>query len=737
MAHPLEPIFRPSSVAVVGVSADPRKRGHQAMRALLESGYAGAVYPVHPEGGTHFGRVAARTVLEIDAVPDLALVCTPAASVPAVLERCARKGVRGAVVLATGFRESSEEGGRLESQVREIARRTGLRVIGPNTSGILRPSLGLNLVGARGVPPGRLAILTQSGNIALALMNEAVAKTGLGVSLYVGVGNETDLAFHEVLDYLETDSETDAVLMYVEGLREGRAFLDTARRVARTKPIVLLKGGRSPGGCAAVRTHTGALAGSAEVFRAAMRQAGVIEVRRSDELFPVGRALAVQPHVPPEAGVAVLSDGGGHAILAADALSEAGVPLAALSMETRARLRDLLGPAAAVDNPVDLAGASDRDPGIFARVHDALLVDPAVGAVVVVGLFGGYAIRFDPELAGAEVRAAATMAAQGASHRKAWVVHSLYAAPPGPGSPPATRPEALASLVRAGVPVVESPELACRAVAALRERGLFLRAAERPAVAGTPVSEAAPRAAADALRAAAREGRAWLLEPEARALVSAHGVAVPEGEWCASAEAAAAALERLGPPVAMKVVAPAVVHKTEAGGVALGIGDARAARAAFVRLVESARAYLLGRGLEPDVRGVLVTRFLPPPVGELLVGVHRDPTFGPTLTVGAGGTAVEVWRDVSLRVLPADREEILQMLDELRSADLLRGARGRPPADRGAVADLALGLARGLPAHPEIAELEANPVFAYESGAFAVDVRARRTSATADAEPRS
>ncbi|MGH7545791.1 MAG: acetate--CoA ligase family protein, partial [Gemmatimonadota bacterium] len=427
MEHPLEPILHPSSVAVVGVSADPRKRGHQAMRALLESGYAGAVYPVHPKGGTHFGRVAARTVLEIDAVPDHALVCTPAAGVLAVLERCAQKGVRGAVVLAAGVPGLSEEGAPLDSGIREIARRTGLRVVGPNTSGILRPSIGLNLVGARGVPPGRLAILAQSGNVALAVMNEAVAKTGLGVSLYIGVGNEADLAFHEYLDYLETDSETGAVVMYVEGLREGRAFLETARRVGRTKPLVVLKGGRSPVGGAAVRTHTGALAGSAAVFRAAMRQAGVIEVRRSDELFQVCRALAEQPSLSPEGGVAVLSDGGGHAILAADALAEAGVPLADLSAETRARLRDLLGRAAAVGNPLDLAGAGDRDPGIFARAHEALLGDPAVGAVVVVGLFGGYAIRFDPELAGAEIRAAETMAAQAAAHRKAWVVHSLYA----------------------------------------------------------------------------------------------------------------------------------------------------------------------------------------------------------------------------------------------------------------------------------------------------------------------
>ncbi len=723
MSYFLDPILNPKSVAVVGASKDPKKRGYQAMRALLESGYQGAIHPVNPNGGELFGRPVARTVLEIDDVPDLALICTPAETVPGVIERCGRKGIRGAVVLAAGFREASEEGDRLEAEVLEVARRGGVRVVGPNTSGILNTSIGLNLVGARGVRPGRLGLLAQSGNIALALMNEAVAKTGQGLSIYVGVGNEADIQFHEYLEYLETEPQTAAILMYVEGMRDARSFFETARRVSARKPIVLLKGGRSERGGAAVRSHTGAVAGSYATLRAALRQAGVVEVHRSDELFQVGRTLAEQPPLLPDGGVAILSDGGGHGALAADMLETFGVPLADLSQATRERLREILGFAAGIRNPVDLAGAGDENPLVFAHALEILEDDPAVGGVILVGLFGGYAIRFDPTLAEVEVRAAQEMTTLMASQQKTLVVHSLYAAPRGPWAPgeAPTRLAALERLIRSGVPVVESLELACRCLAAARQRGLFL-SREQPEPA--PAAPAPPPGRRDGFEVARREGRTLLLEPEARELVSAFGVALAPGVFCSTAGEAGAAVERLGGPAALKVVSSSIAHKTDAGGVILNVVDSAAGAVAFDRIAKSAAEYAEARQVEPEVRGVLVTKMLPAPAAELLVGVRRDPDFGPVLTVGAGGVAVEVLRDVVLRVLPVTRGDVLEMLDELRTAALLRGHRGRPPANREAVADLALGLARCALAHPEIAELEANPVFAYPDGALAVDVRA-------------
>lgn len=759
MSHPLDCIFRPRSVAVVGASWDPTKRGHQAVRALLESGYAGAIQPVNPGGGELLGLPVARAVKELDEAPDLALICTPASSVPGVLAECADRGIRGAVVIALGFRETGAEGAALEAAIAEVARRTGIRVVGPNTHGILNLHLGLNLIGARGVRAGRLSLVGQSGNLGLSIMNEAMTRSDEGFAIYVGVGNETDLAYHDYLDYLAVDANTAAIIVYVEGFRDGRAFLETARRVTPAKPVMLLKGGRSVSGTASARSHTGALAGSYAVLRAGLRQAGVLEVTRSDALFPVGWTLARQPSVPAGAGVVVLSDGGGHATLAADLLSEEAVPLAELAQGTGEALRALLGPSASVANPVDMAGAPDRAPEVFPRALELVARDPAAGAVLLVGLFGGYAIRFDPGLAAAELDAAEQMVAAMAAAGKAVVVHSLYAA---------TRSEPLRALTRAGVPVVESLEVACGCVAALVRRGEWLARERAAAEAGSAAREAATRvrraidarqrAVADAgsavaagsavsgapagsapgaarpetatapsascVAAARAERRTVLLEVEARALVAAYGVPLVEAVFCADAGAVRAAAEALARPLALKVVSPAIVHKTEAGGVILGVEAPDEAAAAFGRIATSARAYAAAHGLEADVRGVLVSPMLPAPVAELLIGVRRDPQYGPVLTVGAGGVLTELLGDVSLRVLPVGRDDARAMLEELRVAALLRGWRGRPPADRDAVADLVLALARCALAHPDVAELELNPVFVYADRAVAVDVRA-------------
>jgi acetyltransferase len=405
----LDPILKPRSVAVIGASRNPRKRGFQALRTLLDSEYRGRVYPVSRNGGEVLGLSTAKSLEDLKDTPDLAFICTPAESVPGLLEMCGRRGVKGAVVSAVGFRESGEEGAALERQMLDVAGRYGIRLVGPNTSGVINTAIGLNLVGVKQVQPGRIALLSQSGNLALDVIKWAAARSQ-GISVYVGVGNEADIAFHEYLEYLEVDDNTAAILMYVEGFRNGRKFIEVAKRVSETKPIVLLKGGRSERGVVAARSHTGAIAGSYPVLRAALRQGGVSEVRRSDELLLVGEVLAGQPPVPAGAGVVVITDGGGHGTLAADALAELGVEIAQLSSTTRDKLREVLGCAASVDNPIDVAGAADQHPGIFVKVLEIVAADETVGGVLLVGLFGGYAIRFAEELAPEEEQAACAMA---------------------------------------------------------------------------------------------------------------------------------------------------------------------------------------------------------------------------------------------------------------------------------------------------------------------------------------
>lgn len=710
MAEALDFLFRPRHVAVVGASRDPTKRGYQIIWALKEFGYAGRILPVNPKGGEVLGFPVARALSEVEGEIDLAVICTRAEIVPSVLEECARKGVRGAIVLASG------SGRSLQEEIARFVRRTGVRVLGPNTSGVLNLSIGLNAIGMREVRAGPLALLVQSGNVALAVITEAMRRSSLGISLCIGVGNEADVGFHECLEYLGHDAETAAILMYVEGVKQGRLFWESARRVARTKPIVLLKGGRSKAGQVAAFSHTGTLAGSYAIWRAALRQAGIIEVTRSDELFHVAETLVTQPVMKEDGGVAVISDGGGHAALAADIFSEYGLPLAELSAETQQRVREILGVEAAVGNPIDVGGPVDTNPSLFAPCLNVVMKDPQVSGVLLAGLFGGYALRFAESLAASEVRAAREIVAEVRRVRKPLVVHSLYAA---------TRSEPLRILSKGGIPVIESLEVACRCLAALSERARFLReSAGADSSRESPSTEPQPPVCLGALDRTKLHGRRMLLETEARELVAAYGVPLVPATFCASAHEVVAAVRQIGGPVAMKAVSAALSHKTEAGGVILNVPDAEHAQRAFAHLEDAVTAYAKSQGLAPDFRGVLVAPMLPPPVVELIAGVKRDETFGPVLMVGMGGVLVEHIGDVTFRLLPLDPKEVDIMLEELRLAPLLKGVRGRPAVDRRALIGLLLALAECALAHPEIEEIELNPIFAYAEGVWAVDVRA-------------
>ncbi|MDE2805691.1 MAG: acetate--CoA ligase family protein [Gemmatimonadota bacterium] len=716
-------IFEPRSIVVVGASTDPGKRGHQILRALGKSGYAGKVYAVNPAGGTLLGHTLLRSLDELPEAVDLAVLCTPAATAPGLVRACGERGVGGAVVLAVGFGESGPEGARLEAELAAAGRNSGVRVVGPNTSGLLNLLRGVNLIGARGVRPGGIGLLVQSGNIALGLMNEITRRSTLGISICCGLGNEVDVGFGEVLEFLGGHDGTTGVIAHVEGCKDGRALLSAARAVTRHKPVVVVKSGRTALGAEAATSHTGAVAGPYDRLRAGLAQAGVVEVVRTDELSHIAETLVSQVPGPAGGGIAILSDGGGQNTLAVDFLTELGAPLAELGEATMSTLRGRLGPAAAVRNPVDVAGAADSDPGVFPRALKALAADPAVGVALVVGLFGGYGIRFSDQLARVETAAADDMAATMRAAGKGLIVQSLYTA---------MESAPLDALRRVGVPVIESLEVACRAVAELQRRGDRRARAESRQDPADPFADS-PRVAAKSLFmaptdhhsiiAARSEGRTTLSELEARDVLGDCGLAFEPAEIIRSGEEAAEKAVRAPHSVALKLLSKHITHKSDARGVVLDILTPEEARTAFERIVASARSYARVRGLPTERYAALASPMLSNPIAEFLIGAYRDSQLGPVLTIGAGGVWVEVFRDVAHRVLPVDDAEIASMLSELKANALLAGTRGRPAVRTGPIVSAASAIAQSLLQWGDVAEAEVNPLFVYEDRVVPIDAR--------------
>jgi acetyltransferase len=704
----LERIFNAESVAIVGASRDETKRGYQAIKILLDEKFSGAIYPVHPREKNILGLACHPRVDAIPGTVDLALITTPAATLPAIIEDCGAKGVAGAVVIAGGFGELGAEGRAREAQLTALARRHGIRLVGPNTSGLINLHTRLNLVGLRDAPRGDIALLSQSGNMALTLITEARLKSHRGFSHYVGVGNEADIKFHEYLEFFEQDPATRAILIYVEGMREGRRFLQQAYRTTRKKPVILLKSGRSDTGKRAASSHTGALAGMSRVARGAFARAGIVVIENSDELFPAAETLASLPPIRNNR-VAVLADGGGHATIAADMLTDLGLELPVLSAKTQAALRRILPAAAAVPNPVDVAGGTDTDPSLFADCARIILNDPAVGGLLLVGLFGGYGLRFASRLSLKEEDAAHQMGKLVKKRGKPIVVHSLYTS---------EKPHALELLRYYDITVYDSLEIACRAIGVLAQYGGYLKSYRAKVDFVMPWEEKARPGGRALLDRARREKRGLLLEHEAKELLKLHGALVSADTLARTADEAAASAARVAGPVALKIVSPDILHKTDAGGVKIGLEGEAAVRAAFGDILANARTFANGA----DIRGVLVSP-MAAPGAELIIGTKYDDQFGPVIMFGLGGVLVEILKDVSFRVLPISLLSARRMIEEVQAYPILNGARNIPPCDKRAIKRLLMICAEIMAAYPAIREMDLNPVIVYPKGLQVVDAR--------------
>jgi acetyl coenzyme A synthetase (ADP forming)-like protein len=704
----LDKVLNAKSVAIIGASKNKTKRGYQAIKTLLADGFEGEIYPVNPKEDKILGLNCYKDITDIEAEVDLALITTPARTIPDILRNCGKKKVAGAVIIAGGFRELGAKGKELEQKVVATAKETGVRLIGPNTSGMINMKSNMNLVGIQNAPKGNIALLCQSGNMALTLITEATVRKHEGFTYYVGVGNEADIKFHEYLEFFRNDPDTKSILMYVEGMSEGRKFLQEAHKTSLGKPIVLLKSGRSDKGKKSAGSHTGSLAGISEVAKLAYERAGIIVIENSDELFPVAETLSSQPAIKNNS-LAILADGGGHATIATDLLSDYGINLPELSEKTQEKLKKILPEAASVVNPVDVAGGTDSDPSLFADCAKIILKDPSVGGLLVVGLFGGYGIRFEKSLALGEEAAAHRFGTMVKKRSKPVFVHSLYAS---------YDSHALDLLRHYDIPVHDSLDISCKCVASLCKYGNYLKSYHAKTNFVFDWRAKSKLEGLDIIGNARKDGRTTLLEHEAKQLIKLHGAPTSVGQVAKTEDEAWQIAKSIKENVVLKIVSPDILHKSDACGVMLDLSSEKEVRKGFQQIIKSAKAYKH----DAEIKGILVAPMAQTGL-EIIIGTKIDEQFGPVIMYGLGGIMVEIMKDVTFYVLPVSRTSIKKMIEGTRSSILLDGVRGHNGYDKKSLRKLISMCSELIESYPEIEEMDLNPVILYEDGLDVVDAR--------------
>jgi acyl-CoA synthetase (NDP forming) len=681
----LERLFAPRSIAVVGASASPDKAGHQLLRNLR--GFAGSLYPINPKADEILGLRAYPSLAAIGAPVDLVALAIPAEACPPALAAADAAGAGGALIAGGGFGESGASGASLQDALAEVCRNGSIRLLGPNTAGFANPVAGFAASFAPGLerlPAGRIAVVAQSAgvNITTAFL---LQNRGYGVRLAVGLGNSVDVTAADVVDWLADDPHTDVIALHLEGVPNGRALVAAIRRAVPRKAVVALTVGRADVATFA-QSHTGNLIGDFARKRAALRAAGAVLVETTDELVDAAIAL-VHGRIPARAnaGVGLMTAQAGPGLLMFDALRAHGVTLPTLGDAAAARIAELLPPMTYVRNPVDTARPAPTYPDVLR----AIAGDPAIDAVAVYTLHEPAAV--DPV---AVFRDAKTTLG----------VPVVFGTMGIDGDVAPT----FAALRELGIPAFPGPERAARAVRALVED-----AAARASLARTrPTGEAA-----------APPVTAPLDELGGKALLRAYGIATPRARACATREEARAAFATFAKPVVVKVLNPRILHKTEAGGVHLFVDTPERLDAALDAIDR----------IDAPERSRYVVEEMAPPGLELIVGALNDPSFGPTVLVGMGGTQAEALRDTATTLAPLDRNDALALLASLRSAVLLDGWRGAPAVDRDALADAIVAIGRLIVAHPEIAELDVNPLRAYPGGVLALDAAVVLTTGTSAA----
>ncbi len=699
----LTPFFTPTGIVVVGASHNPTKLGFGLARNLALSGYAGAVHFVNPKGGRLFERPIYPHIADIPDPVDLAVLLIPAPFIPQTLVQCGERGIRAAIIASGGFRETGEEGAKLEAESLRIARSYGIRLLGPNCIGILDTNLPLDttFLPPPAPPPGDVAFLSHSGAIGAAVIDWARGQ-GFGISRLVSLGNQADVQETELLAPVAADPYTRVITLYLEGVSDGRQFVQEASRVTREKPIIALKVGRFESGQKAVASHTGALAGQESAFDAAFRRAGVIRATISEELFDWARALAWCP-LPKGRNVAILTNAGGPGVTAADALEANGLRMAQFQPATLDSLRETLPPFASLHNPVDmLASASPQQ---YADCLQIVLADPGIDSALVILVpppmysTGGVAKAIIPIIYAAEKPVMVALMGERMIH------------------------EALEHFRAAHVPEYRFPERAASALAVLARRAEFLASPPEEPVTLTDVDYEAVQAILASSGSAAALTDAYFLPQEALTqIMTAYGIPVPAPQLARSAAEAAALAEQMDYPVALKIASPDISHKSDVGGILLNLADAESVMQGVERMVTAVRA----AKPQAHIEGVHVQPMILEGQ-ELIMGAVQDPQFGPVVMFGAGGVEVEGVKDVAFALAPLPLKEAHYLLAQTWAGRKLDGYRHIPAGDKTAVLDMLIRLGQLAADFPQLAEIEINPVRVLPDGqgAWALDVRGK------------
>ncbi len=692
----LDFIFKPKSVAIIGASTKPGKIGHILVENLIKEGYPGKIYPVNPKASEILGLKCYPSVKEIQDQVDLAVIAIPAPGVPAVVKDCGEAGIKGVVIISAGFKETGEQGAKLEKEVVEIARSYGIKVVGPNCLGVINTYFKLNATFAEHMPPpGRVSFFSQSGALGVALIDWAI-ENNFGFGKFVSLGNKADLNESDFLEYFGADEDTDIILGYIEDVKDGKRFLEVAQRVARKKPVIIIKSGSTEAGARAASSHTGALAGSDKAFTAAFKKAGIIRAYGIKELFEIAEIFK-SGKLPEGNRLLVVTNAGGPGIIAADAADKRGIKLDPMSRESIEELVKKLPPEASLYNPVDVIG--DATSERYRVVLEQAIKDEVVQGICVI---------LTPQ-AMTDVENIADEVIKTNEKTKKPIFACFIG---GQGVK-----QGVKMLKEASVPCFEDPVIAIDAYRKLidfkffRERGELTY--EFP-----EISEEAKEKVKVILEALQDAGVRAVGEENSIKILSYYGFRFPKKGLARTPDEAVAIAESIGYPVVLKISSPQILHKTDVGGVKLNLRTPEEVKSAFEEITLNAKRFV------PNayIKGVLVCEMITQGK-ELILGVSYDNTFGHMVMFGLGGIYVEVFKDVSFRIVPVSKEEAVEMIDEIKGKRLLEGVRGEKPYDKADIVDKVLRLSKLVMDFPIIKEIDINPYVVQHEGGVALDAR--------------